>query len=151
MAAETVFVGCKSPTGFVLNLDTFEVINKEQGLVRHIPGPKTVTLKGNAFPEGKIPRLKDGAFIANEQDIDGYVFTLVPKDFWDEWIKRNAESSLVVDRLVIAAPTHDAANKRAREHEKERGHNPRLIEKDPRTRSLGVKTYDPKDEGAEAA
>ena len=149
MAGETVLVGCKAPTGLVLNLDAYEVLSKEHGTVREVKskiGP--FTLRGNSFEVGKFPKLANGAFLANEQLEDGYVFTPVPKDFWDEWSRRNADSSLVKDRIVIAVGNKGAAEGRAREHETERGLSPRLTENDPRVRILGVRKYDGKEEAA---
>jgi hypothetical protein len=127
------------PLGVVLNLDRYEVVNERHGVIRRINGGATVTLKGNAVRLGK-PDLS----------IDGYVFTRVAADFWAEWLKTHADSSLLADGFIKPAATVDAANKIAREHEKERGQNPRLIEGDERTRGLGVKKFDAKDD-AQAA
>ena len=138
MAGDVVFVGCKMPSGVTLNLHRYELINKEQGTVRFVRSTvPEVTLKGNAFKFGQ-PDLS----------IDGYVFTRVPKDFWDEWIKRNADSSLIADGYIKPAATLDAGAKIAREHEKERGQFPRLVDGDERTRGLKVKKFDPKDDAA---
>jgi len=141
MATDTVMVGCKMPTGVVLNLTRYEILSKEHGLVQRVGEEDgSVSLKGNAVKFGQA-----------DISINGYVFTKVPKAFWDEWLARNASSSLLKDGYIKPAATVDAAQRIAREHEKERGQFPRLEENDPRTRSLGVKKFDAKDEGAARA
>jgi hypothetical protein len=147
-SSNTVLVGCKAPNGLILNLDGYEVLSKEHGTVRRVVSDvPPVHLRGNAYPEGKTPRLKGGRFVANDQISDGYVFTPVPVDFWTEWLARNKDGSLVRDRIVIAAQTVDAAEKQARELEAERGLSPRLTEDDERVKATGVKPYDAKDDG----
>lgn len=140
MAGDFVHVGCKIPSGIILNLTRYEVLNKEHGIVqRQGEELDTVTLKGTAIKFGQ-PDLS----------LDGYVFTRVPKDFWDEWMRTHADSSLLKDGFIKAAPSESAAKSIAREHEKERGQFPRITEDDPRVRNLGLKKFDPKDD-AQAA
>lgn len=130
--ADVVYVGCKTPNGLVLTLNRYEVINKEQGTVRLVESPHApVRLNGNRVGFGK-PDLT----------IDGYMFTAVPKDFWEEWLKQNASSSLLTDRYIKAAISLDAGKRMAREHETERGQFAPLTEKDERTRSIPVTTAD---------
>lgn len=138
MAADMVHVGCKMPQGVTLDLDRCVVVDEARGIVRVEKGKlPPVTLKGNALKFGQP-----------DISIEGYVFTAVPKDFWDEWLSRNAESPLLTDGFIKPAISLDAAKKIAREHEKERGQFPRLTENDERVRGLGVKKFDPKDEAA---
>ena len=144
MAGETVLVGTKMPTGIALNLDTTLWMNKDQvgaSPVTRVVKSKhpEVTLKGTAYKQGIEPP---------PITIDGFVFTSVPKDFWDEWLATHADFGPLLDGYIIAAPTKDAASKMAREQEKNLGHNPRLVESDPRVRGTGAKTYDPQSEAA---
>ena len=138
-----VTVLCKMPTGITLDLDQSIWVNKDQpGMV---PVTRTikaklppVTLKGAAWRRGiESPPIT----------IDGFTATQVPKAFWDEWIARNGLDTEtpfgpLLDGYIMAAPTHEAAQKMAREHETNRGQNPPLMENDPRTRGLGVDTAD---------
>ena len=111
-----VHVGCKMPNGVILNLMSYEIVSREHGVVQRNGDDKpTVTLKGNAFREGR-PDLS----------IDGYVFTKVPKDFWDEWVKTHSDSPLLRDGFIKAALTMDAATKTAREYENAPGQFERI-------------------------
>jgi hypothetical protein len=135
-------VGCKMPTGITLDLDQSIWVNKDQpGMVpvtRVVKGKLApVTLRGTAWRRGI-----DSPPIT----IDGYVFTQVPKVFWDEWIARNGLDTEhpfapLVDGYIICAPTLDAAQKMSRERESDLGQNPPLVERDPRTRVLGVSKF----------
>lgn len=140
MAADTDFVrvGCKMPNGVILNLTRYEIVNKEHGVIQREGDDRpTVTLKGNAVKVG-MPDLS----------IDGYVFTKVPKAFWDEWLKTHADSSLLRDGYIKAAASLDQAKGLAADHAKERGMFPRLTEKDERTRALKVEKFNADDKAA---
>jgi hypothetical protein len=138
MAGDVVQVGCKMPAGVILDLNRYEVMNKEQGTVRLVKSPHApVRLRGNAVGFGK-PDLT----------VMGYRFTPVPKDFWDAWLAQNKDSSLIADGLIKPAATLDAARKIAAEHASERGQYPGLVEKDERLRGVNTEKYDAKDEAA---
>jgi hypothetical protein len=97
-----VLIGCKAPNGLILNLDRYEK-RGDQGQVKRIPGAATVTLKGWARKAAE-PDLTEG----------GYMLTAVPVDFWREWIARNEDSSLILDKIIL--PPHQDAAGQAREH-----------------------------------
>lgn len=138
MAAETIFIGCKMPGGVILDLDRFEQLNEQYGTVRTIRGKlPPVRLRGNVVRFGKAPI-----------DIDGYVFTPVPVEFWEQWVAQNAESSLLADGFIKPAKTLDAGKGMAREHAAERGMSPPLIEGDERIRGIPVKKYEEDDKAA---
>lgn len=140
-SADYVMIGCKMPNGIVLNLDKYEVTNKEQGLVRLVEGGAEVTLKGTAR-----------AFGQPDTSINGVAYTRVSRDFWDRWLAEHKDFAPLRDGFILVAKTADEQKKIAREREGERGQFPRLEENDPRTRAIGkIKKFDPKDEGAEAA
>lgn len=111
--AEMVLVGCKAPNGLILNLDSYEKIpGAQNNAVRRILGKTVVTLKGWAFEVGKMadPTITSG----------GYRLTAVDADFWDEWFKRNAESSLIHDRIILPPPPRAKAvdaGAQARDHD----------------------------------
>ena len=139
MAADMIYVGCKMPMGVVLNLSHYEVVNKEHSVVQRVGEEHTVTLKGNGHRQER-PDLS----------IDGFGFTAVPRDFWDEWLKTHADSPLLRDGFIKPALSVDAQKKVAREHEKEPGMFPRLTEADPRTKNLDrtLKAYNADDVAA---
>ncbi len=140
-AGETIYIGCKLPMGITLDLDRVERVSAEHQAVRTIKGKMApVTLKGDPQKWG----------VVNPLNIDGYVFTPIPLDFWMAWLAQNEDSPLLADRLIMPAKTMDAAGKIAREHEKERGMAPRLAENDPRTRDTRVKAFDQRDDGIAA-
>ena len=138
MATDVVFVGCKMPNGVWLDLDKYEVINKEQGTVRLIKSKiPRVRLRGNAV-----------GFMKPDMSIEGYVFTPVDKEFWTQWMAQNADSSLLADGFIKPAATLDAGKRIAKDHADERGQYPAMIDKDPRARGLDIAKYDQKDEAA---
>lgn len=105
-AGGVVYVGCKLPNGVVLDLDRYVPIN-DRGDVRLEKGKlPPVTLKGWAFRVGiDAPLVSAG----------GYVFTPVPGEFWEEWIKRNGEGDLIASQMIIFGETMDAAQGKASE------------------------------------
>ena len=132
MAGDVVYVGCKMPNGVYLDLDKYEILNKEQGTVRLVKAKiPRVRLRGNAVAFGK-PDLS----------IDGYVFTPVDKAFWDQWLLQNGECSLLADGFIKPAASLDAGKRIAREHAAEPGLNAPLTENDPRTRGIPVEAAD---------
>ena len=103
--AEFVTIACKAPNGLILDLDYIEIQNAEKGTIRthRTPREKCVTLKGWARRWGD-PDTTEG----------GYALTQVPKDFWDAWIARNSESSLITDKIIL--PPHRDARAQAVDH-----------------------------------
>jgi hypothetical protein len=77
-AGQTVTVACKLPAGLCLDM----------------PGKDRVIIKGNAFFKGETPDypIQNGAALTFGVD----------KDFWDAWLNRNKELSVVRQRLVFA-------------------------------------------------
>ena len=106
--SDHVFVGCKMPAGVILNLRRTRV-ERANGMVEVVvegDDIPDVRLKGTARKAGAVPI-----------DIDGYVFTPVPAEFWNEWVKRNANSSLIKDGFIKPAKSMDDGRRIAREHE----------------------------------
>lgn len=132
--ADTVLIGCKMPQGITLDLDRCVLISEQFGNVRVEQGKlPSVTLKGNGFRQGHEP----------DRSEHGYMFTAVPKAFWDAWVELHGEDHpFLASRTLIVASGQEAALKMARELETERGMFPRLLENDPRTRDTGVKVAD---------
>ena len=99
-AGNTVIVGCKIPNGLILQLSQMESSREPVmgGGHRDIQtgrkiGPKYL-VKGPAFPVGSVPRY----LIAG-----GYALTSgIPEDFWNEWVRQNADADIVKNELIIA-------------------------------------------------
>lgn len=105
LLADTVMVGCKSPNGLVLNLDQ-SVKTDDRGGSRIIRGAQTVVLKGWAHPFNRPdPAVETG----------GYVLTQVPTEFWDKWFAVNAESTFIIDKIIL--PPHRDARGQAVAHD----------------------------------
>lgn len=95
--ARTVTVACKVPNGLILRL--FDMVDVEEpvmgGGVRVVkrarPRDGQVTLNGPAVPYGE--RRPAGA--------GGYAYTFgVDAEFFEEWLKQNAETDVVRNELV---------------------------------------------------
>ena len=102
--AATVLIACKAPNGLVLDLDRCERIGETQD-VRVIKGGRAV-LKGWAHAFGK-PDMTE--------ETGGYALTQVDADFWASWIKVNADSPLIADRIILPPHNKDTPGL-AREH-----------------------------------
>ena len=103
-SAEMVMIACKAPNGLVLNLDHYVRVN-EKDVVRRVPGKRTVTLRG----------WSQGVGMPNQvQLVGGYRLTPVPKDFWEAWVERNADSSFLADKIIL--PPASDPHAQAREH-----------------------------------
>ncbi|MDQ0507404.1 hypothetical protein [Xanthobacter agilis] len=109
----TVTVACKLPHGLVLR--TF-IMNKRYeailgGGTREVEEAAQVghmvTIKGYAAPHGHAP---------NAPVSGGYALTSgVDADFWDEWLRQNAEHPAVKAGLIFATERVDTAKKQAEE------------------------------------
>lgn len=110
-----VIVACKLPNGLELHLDK-EIEEYEQSpsgprlikIWRRDPEAPVVRVHGNRPQWGKqLPCELAG----------GYALTPgVDKDFWEAWLKQNHKQDYVVNRLIFAMPSIDAAKGEAREH-----------------------------------
>lgn len=112
MAGEMVTVGCKAPNGLVLNLHRYVRAdeNPSSNRVRRMDG-QVFTLHGWAHSVMK----PDPA-----ETTGGYRLNQVPADFWAEWFKRNADSPLIKDGVILPPPTKggiEAATDKALDHE----------------------------------
>lgn len=116
-SSATVTVACNIPNGIVLQLckKVKWIEQTRDGNMDRVRwdkvGPRLV-LAGPAYPNGQIPDgFKEKPMIAG-----GYALTHdIPKDFWDEWLDQNAESSFVVNKQVFAQSALADAQSQARE------------------------------------
>lgn len=117
MADNTVLIGCKHPSGLILNLDVYKKIN-EMGGVQRVTGTETVTLRGWSMPlDPKARQARDRAYRREGIVLEGgYALTPVPVAFWDAWLKKNVGSPLLKDRIIL--PPHADAEGQALAHEK---------------------------------
>ncbi len=96
---KTVNVACKLPNGLILHLDKLEEVTEtvpggSRTVKRAVPLPERVTINGTAIKRGEMPAFVIKGGYAITQNVDG--------EFWDEWLKQNAESDLVKNKLIFA-------------------------------------------------
>lgn len=121
-SADTVTVGCKLPSGLVLQIFVMEDYRAPTpGGGYHVEKrarrlPESYTLNGNAMDVSKmsvgdVPHLIVG----------GYGITPgIPKDFWEQWLTDNEQSDLVKGGFIFAQPNETEARARARDGAKVR-------------------------------
>lgn len=114
----TVTVACRMPNGLRLRIWDFHEVEDQVigGGVRmrrkaHIstkPGrANEVVVKGSSVPIGAM----------DNRIIGGYGITSgVDADFWNEWLKQNAESDLVKNHIVFASEKPEILERKATEH-----------------------------------
>lgn len=133
---EVVTVACKLPNGLILDGYTMETIHemtlaggRDIKVARH-NGMRHV-LNGVATAPHRDRRDDHGNPV---QMSFGYALTHnVPKDLWDNWLSFNVRSSLVINRMVFAAPKLPDVTAMARENERRRsGQEPVDPAGDPR-------------------
>lgn len=115
-AAGFVCVGCKIPNGIILQLSHRESQREPVmgGGHRDVDiwrktGDK-YTVRGPSIPLGTVPR-----FIM----AGGYAITSgIPEDFWNEWVKQNADSEIVRNKLIIGYPQLDYLQDECLDNEK---------------------------------
>lgn len=118
-----VQVACKLPAGLWLELIA------SSPLLQPAPTGRRYYIKGaNRLREDK--RAAQGEY--------DYAITAVPKDFWDEWYKRNESLEFVQKGFVFAAPSLDHARGQGKEQAGElTGLEALAPEKDPRVLKIG--------------
>jgi len=130
-SGETVTVACKLPHGLMLRL--FEMVDAPEpisgGGMKMVPRARqigrAITVRGTALPFGKLPDFKIEGGYAMTEGVDA--------DFWDQWLKANADSDVVRNGLIFASPRIGHAIGQAREQEEVRsGLEPLLLDRDPR-------------------
>lgn len=113
--ANTVTVACKLPNGLILRV--FQMVehtepvmgggNKKVKVARQ--EGKSVTIRGCAVPFGATP---------SAPIIGGYALTSnVDADFFALWMKQNADSELVQNKLIFAHEKPDFAAGQANEQQ----------------------------------
>lgn len=101
--ARTVTVACKIPNGLVLQLCKSH-IETEQTMagsrdvkVYRKMGP-TITVAGPAYPNGTVPK----GFKRRPEDASNMALTFkVPADFFEEWMKQNADADYVRSGMIF--------------------------------------------------
>lgn len=123
-SGETVTVACKLPSGLLLRVFDFEEImepvlgggtrTSKRAVLRGEP----IRINGNAVPFGEIPDGEDWTIAKKKGDLftNGYGITRgVPKDFWELWLRQNAESPMVKNNLVFAVSSVERARDQAKD------------------------------------
>ena len=131
MSTETVIVGCKLPHGIILELGY--ILGKGGEVTR---GPKYQSFVIKGTNEGR--QFKGEKATAGEWALTPNV----PKDFWDEWLKKNGELGYVKADLIFAMPEAKSAATVVREREALTTKLEPLDPKgDPRVKIKDVKPY----------
>lgn len=120
MAADTVFVACKLPSGLIMRLFkqvkiTEPVLGggtRETSVAEMVGEP--VTIKGYGERKRKGIDMPSTAAVYE-------VTENISKEFMVEWFKQNAESPLVKNKIVLWDVSKDSLYSKMRENEKRRG------------------------------
>lgn len=117
MSTEMVQVGCRLPNGYVLEVG-FTVNNEGKGgapfaMFRKGRDYRAVTLKG--LNQRSIIRDVENKPIAISPAQIGRepMINAIPKDFWDRWLKDNAEQWVVTSGQIFAIPKGDSTTAKA--------------------------------------
>ncbi len=106
-SATSYTVACKLPNGIMLQLHREEMVRVPVlggGIVmekQSRPSGDPIKVFGNRAPFGEQPRAPVVASYALTHN--------VPADHWEQWLRENADSSLVRERIIFAYPTADEA------------------------------------------
>lgn len=100
----TVTVACKLPNGIELELRDEEG-NRQSHVIRGSAAQRRLESNGQMLESVRSV-------------VSGYGLTEVPKDFADEWFKRNAKYQPVVSQAIFVLPDIKSAQSKARELEK---------------------------------
>jgi hypothetical protein len=108
----TVTVGCKLPSGFVMETHRFEPIFEPvlgggtRETRRAFKTGREHTLNGYAI--NPLEAMKGN--VPTHLIIGGYGLTSgVPRDFWDEWYAEYKDSALVKNQVIVMHETADGA------------------------------------------
>ena len=103
--SEMLLVGCKLPHGLVMELPA-QAVDKDN-FMKPLPPGKRVTLKGAASLYNQKTKKSPTVF--------EFATTPVPKEFAEEWFRRNKDRSYVAAGLVFLADKQDRADGIAKE------------------------------------
>lgn len=138
MSTASVVVACKIPNGLILQLEKREEAiepspagGRKIEVGRKIGDP--VKLNGCAIPmTGQPPA---------HQITGGFGLTVVPKDFWDKWVKQNEGLDVLVNGLVFAHEKRETTEAKAREM---KGLRSNMEPLDPDSRNADKSFKDPR-------
>lgn len=114
---ETVTVACKYPPGLILRIHEE---TKKRERVLGVMVEETVFVPRSQQYVVRGPVVNVGAYRnagqLPEGNIGGYALTHgIPRDFWEQWLRENEHSAMVVNRLIFASTDMDRAASQARE------------------------------------
>lgn len=122
---DTVIVACSIPNGYVLQVYDIEKQtqydrNTGRSFEENIATPaERWTLYGSALDYQRLAagNVPDYRLIKGLTPNAGYALTPgVPRDFWEKWKSQNERNPVLVNRMVYAHSTEDAAVGQAREY-----------------------------------
>lgn len=113
--SEQVQVACRLPNGYVIEVGFSVNVQGRRGspfaMYRKNKDYKSVTLRG--LNQRSIIRDTDGKPMAMAPAQVGRkdVVTLVPKEFWDAWVKANSENWALVNGHIYLVPKDETSAK----------------------------------------
>jgi hypothetical protein len=148
IAKETVIIGCKAPSGFLLEVGLQSTVKNEEGklVTMIIKGAdyQAVTIKGwNAHTEDMRRQL----FVAGSDtglphgmNTRPFLNRGVPKDFWVRWSREHPNSWLLKNEILFVADDEASAASRVADAEK----TPKILEPLDRNKKIipGIETAD---------
>lgn len=131
----TCIVACKLPSGLVLQLckpSKYFEETRAGGRIERTRYDKmgpSIIVRGPAQPNGQVPK----GYKRPEVE-GGYALTYnVDADFFEEWMRQNADTAIVQNKIIFAAGTRDATLGEAQDmHETRSGLEALEPDNDPR-------------------
>ena len=137
-SGRTVTVASKLPYTMILRLHQFDEVQEPvmgggwRTVKQARPMGKAVVLNGNAHPVNQAP---------SQQVVGGYALTFgVPADFFDEWVRQNADHDAVLNNLIFAHEKHGHAEGQAKEQKGIRSGFEAIDPKNPGSRLRGIES-----------
>ena len=121
----------------------------------HVKHGQTYIIRGTSYPSGQAPKGFPRRAEMIEDQGGGYALThKIPADFWDEWLRQNADTEMVKNHLLIAhADVDDLASDAADFAKVDSGLgplNPDGDRRNPKPANSGVAPLQPDDRRASA-
>jgi hypothetical protein len=128
---DVVSVYCKHPHGLILRVGKF--VKRTEAAALHAREVEEWQQLGSFTVAGPARRIGEDA---KAPVIGGYAITHgVPKDLWDEWLKANKDTAMVLNKVIFAHEKSSYGDGQATEQKTIRtGLEPLSQGKDPRAR-----------------
>lgn len=105
-----VMVGCKHPSGLVLEIDESREEAPVPGANKvkvHYPTGRKVILNGSNSTHPDSPQVATG------RAVGGYGLTSVPEDFWNMWVAQHPDFPMLKNNTLFVHQTQDGITSEA--------------------------------------